>query len=62
MGDGRERGNILDTLGWTWYRRGDIHKAQKYLQQAVDLFGYDLMIRHHLETVEDLLKADEVRV
>lgn len=50
--DDAERGNYLDTLGWVWYKRGDLQVAHAYLLTAVQLAQYDLMIRSHLRAVE----------
>lgn len=47
-----EQGNYLDTLGWVWYKRGNLKKARYFLRQAVELAEPDLTIRKHLEQVE----------
>jgi tetratricopeptide (TPR) repeat protein len=47
-----DRGNYLDTLGWVWYKRGNLIEALRYLKQAVELAEPDLLIRKHLEQVE----------
>ncbi len=52
------KGNYLDTLGWLWYRKGNLKKAKRYLQQAVKWFEPDLIIRHHLRVVEGRLAAE----
>jgi tetratricopeptide (TPR) repeat protein len=53
----QERGNHLDTLGWVWYKRGDLERARDYLRQAVELSPLDLVIRSHLKEVEGELAA-----
>jgi tetratricopeptide (TPR) repeat protein len=54
-----ERGNCLDTLGWVWYKRGNLKKAQQYLREAIQFAGQDLLIRRHLEMVEQQLAKDK---
>jgi len=49
---GAEQGNYYDTLGWIWYRRGDLERAQCYLHEALRLAEGDILIRAHMETVK----------
>jgi len=51
------QGNYLDTLGWVWYKRGNLKKARRYLRQAVKFAEPDLLIRKHLELVEKQLSV-----
>jgi tetratricopeptide (TPR) repeat protein len=63
-GDDPARGNYLDTLGWVWYKRGEIKDAQKYLEEAIRFVEPDVRVRHHLEIVKraaaDQVAADHV--
>jgi tetratricopeptide (TPR) repeat protein len=51
------RGNYLDTLGWIWFKRGDLDEAQECLEEAVQLVEPDILIRHHLKVVQEALRS-----
>lgn len=44
-------GAYLDSLGWAYYRTGDLAKAEEYLRQAVDRFSKDPTVHDHLGDV-----------
>lgn len=39
---------VLDTLGWVHYRRGEVEQAVRYLRSAVASDGRDPLMRYHL--------------
>ena len=41
-------GNIVDSLGWLYYRTGDYDKAARQLERAVELRPQDATINDHL--------------
>ncbi|MGF1649371.1 MAG: tetratricopeptide repeat protein [Hyphomicrobiaceae bacterium] len=41
-------GYIVDSLGWAYFRLGDIEKAVQYLEQAVELQPEDPILNDHL--------------
>lgn len=41
-------GNVLDSLGWAYYLRGDYDKAVEILEKAVDLQAGNALINAHL--------------
>ena len=43
----RVKGNILDTLGWIYYKRGKREEALKMLREATQLESESLLIRRH---------------
>lgn len=45
-----DSGAITDSLGWLYYRMGDLEQAHKYLRQALELM-YDAEIAAHLGEV-----------
>jgi tetratricopeptide (TPR) repeat protein len=49
-------GLVLDTLGWVWYRRGDLTKAEEYLARGVLCQEQDQLKRYHLDVVRKLLE------
>ncbi len=53
-------GAFQDSLGWVYFRLGEIDRAEKYLTEAVRLEPFDATVREH---VGDLLRArgDKVR-
>jgi tetratricopeptide (TPR) repeat protein len=55
--DSAVKGNYLDTAGWLSYRSGNLKKARRYLQQAVEILEPDMIIRHHLKVVEKELRS-----
>lgn len=44
-------GAYLDSLGWAYYRTGDLPKAEEYLKRAVDRFSKDPTVHDHLGDV-----------
>jgi Flp pilus assembly protein TadD len=44
--------NILDTLGWGYYRKGDFVTAARLLEQAHAMDPADASIERHLNTVK----------
>jgi tetratricopeptide (TPR) repeat protein len=55
------RGYIIDSLGWVYYKKGQLDKALEYLLEAVELTSDDPSIMEHLGDVYndkgDVLKA-----
>jgi tetratricopeptide (TPR) repeat protein len=47
-------GAYLDSLGWLYFRKGNLDRAEKHLSEAVRLEPFDATVREHLG---DLLKA-----
>jgi tetratricopeptide (TPR) repeat protein len=47
-------GAFLDSLGWVYFRLGDLDRAEKYLTEAVRLEPFDATVREH---VGDLSRA-----
>ncbi len=41
-------GAYLDSLGWAFYKKNDMQRAEKYLLQAVDLVKNDPVIQDHV--------------
>ena len=41
----------LDSLGWAYYRTGDLAQAEEYLRRAVDRFSKDPTVHDHLGDV-----------
>jgi len=55
-------GIIIDSLGWAYYRLGNLKRAAALLQQAVGLAGKDPEIQYHLGVVyADLGRIDQAR-
>lgn len=50
-------GQVLDTLGWAYYRAGDLDKARQYLAEGVGYQEQDQQKRYHLEVVQKALEA-----
>ncbi len=46
-------GEVLDTLGWVWYRRGDLAKASDYLKEGIGYQPQDQQKREHLRKIEE---------
>lgn len=44
-------GAYLDSLGWAYYKTGDLDRAQQYLSQAIDRFSKDPTVHDHLGDV-----------
>jgi tetratricopeptide (TPR) repeat protein len=44
-------GAYLDSLGWAYYRAGDLEKAERYLRSAVERFSKDPTVHDHLGDV-----------
>jgi tetratricopeptide (TPR) repeat protein len=57
------RGYIIDSIGWVYYKKGQLDKALEYLLEAVELTSDDPSIMEHLGDVYndkgDVLKALE---
>jgi tetratricopeptide (TPR) repeat protein len=49
-GDGPDRGNFLDTLGWAYARLGSFARAVPILEEAASISPHDSMIRAHLRS------------
>jgi tetratricopeptide (TPR) repeat protein len=47
-------GAFQDSLGWVYFRLGEIDRAEKYLTEAVRLEPFDATVQEH---VGDLLRA-----
>jgi len=47
-------GAYLDSLGWVYYRLGEVDRAEKYLTEALRLEPFDATVQEH---VGDLLRA-----
>ncbi len=47
-----EYGAYLDSVGWAYYKNGDISEAIKYLRKARDVWPDDDDIKFHLRAVE----------
>lgn len=46
-----DNGAYLDSLGWAYYRAGDLPKAEEYLRRAIDRFSKDPTVHDHLGDV-----------
>jgi tetratricopeptide (TPR) repeat protein len=44
-------GAYLDSLGWAYYRTGDLTKAEEYLRRAIERFSKDPTVHDHLGDV-----------
>jgi tetratricopeptide (TPR) repeat protein len=44
-------GAYLDSLGWAYYRLGDLTKAEEYLRRAIERFSKDPTVHDHLGDV-----------
>jgi tetratricopeptide (TPR) repeat protein len=44
-------GAYLDSLGWVYYRTGDLDKAEQYLRSAIERFSKDPTVHDHLGDV-----------
>ncbi len=44
-------GYIVDSLGWAFYRLGDLPKATEFLERAIELMPEDPTINDHLGDV-----------
>jgi len=54
---------VLDSVGWVYYKKGDLSKAEKYLRLAVEDNQQDLESYQHLITVlNELGKKEEVDI
>ncbi|HUK12256.1 MAG TPA: tetratricopeptide repeat protein [Thermoanaerobaculaceae bacterium] len=47
-------GAYLDSLGWVYFRLGEVDRAEKYLTEAIHLEPFDATVQEH---VGDLLRA-----
>jgi tetratricopeptide (TPR) repeat protein len=54
-GNGPNRANYLDTLGWAYHKLGSYGEALGHLREAADIAPYDLEIRWHLQKTERAL-------
>jgi len=45
-------GHYVDTLGWVWYKRGELDRALGHLKEAAARCELDMVIRKHNEVVE----------
>lgn len=48
-------GYIIDSLGWVYFRLGDLEKAQRYLLQALELEPHDPTIHEHVAELYERL-------
>jgi tetratricopeptide (TPR) repeat protein len=46
-----DNGAYLDSLGWVYYRMGDLENAERYLVRAVEKFSKDPTVHDHLGDV-----------
>jgi Flp pilus assembly protein TadD len=46
-----DNGAYLDSLGWAYYRMGDLDKAESSLQRAIERFSKDPTVHDHLGDV-----------
>ncbi len=54
--------HVLDSLGWAYYKQGDLEKALEYLQQAYEMMTPNADIAAHLgEVLWQLGKIDEAK-
>lgn len=44
-------GAYLDSLGWVYYRMGDLEQAERYLRSAIERFSKDPTVHDHLADV-----------
>jgi len=44
-------GAYLDSLGWAYFRTGDLEQAEKYLKRAIERFSKDPTVHDHLGDV-----------
>jgi Flp pilus assembly protein TadD len=44
-------GAYLDSLGWVYYRLGDLDQAERYLRSAIERFSKDPTVHDHLADV-----------
>jgi Flp pilus assembly protein TadD len=44
-------GAYLDSLGWAYYRLGDLEQAERHLRSAIDRFSKDPTVHDHLADV-----------
>ncbi len=54
-GDGPNRGNYVDTLGWVRFRLGHYEEAVEDLREAVRLLPRSIVFRHHLDVAQQVL-------
>jgi tetratricopeptide (TPR) repeat protein len=47
-----ENAAILDSMGWLWYKRGELHEAEKWLKKAIRKGGRHPEIFSHLAQVQ----------
>jgi TPR repeat protein len=51
-----QNADVLDTLGWLYYKKGDLKTASSYLEQAVDLKPDWQQAKSHLDIVKQSSK------
>jgi Flp pilus assembly protein TadD len=44
-------GAYLDSLGWVYFRQGDLEQAENYLRRAIERFSKDPTVHDHLGDV-----------
>jgi len=55
-----EDGYFLDTIGWVYFRRGNLDKAVEYLSRAVNLTGDDpVILEHYAHVLQAAGKQDK---
>jgi len=54
-----QNGAFLDSLGWVYYRLGDMKKAERYIEQAAQLEQENAVIIEHLGDVANALGRKE---
>jgi len=52
LADDPDNPAFLDSMGWLWYKRGDLDQAEEWLQKAVDRGGRHPEIFEHLARVQ----------
>lgn len=55
-------GYIIDSLGWVYFRMGDLEKAKRYLLQALELEPNDPTIREHLGELYERLGLKDAAI
>jgi tetratricopeptide (TPR) repeat protein len=57
-----DNGAYVDSLGWVYYRQGDLESALDQLIRAVNLVGDDPIVLEHLgDCLRDLDRIEEAR-
>ena len=49
----------LDTLGWIWFKRGQLYQAHRLLKRALEISKFDLFPRTHMRIVDSALSSSK---